>query len=71
MILWNPLSPFFLQLEAKKLYEYGKQKKYGKKMLDVGVVGVSQLEVVPTWIIRTRIISNFKAWNQTWNSKTY
>jgi hypothetical protein len=32
MILWNPLSPFFLQLEAKKLYEYGKQKKYGEKM---------------------------------------
>jgi hypothetical protein len=28
----NTLSPFFLQLEAKKLYEYGKQKKYGKKM---------------------------------------
>ena len=25
-------NPFFLQLEAKKLYEYGKQKKYGKKI---------------------------------------
>jgi hypothetical protein len=34
------VCPFFLQLEAKKLYEYGKQKKYGEKMCVVVVVVV-------------------------------
>ena len=56
-------SPFFLQLEAKKLYEYGKQKKYGQKMCrclyNCCVVSLNlkmfQLEVLSYLISKTEI----------------